>query len=208
MTALDVLVEQGKRRAFVSVLDWPGWCRSAKTVPDALEAGADYRPRFAAAMKHAALHVPARPDFHVLQTVEGNATTDFGAPAMPCESDEAAMSAAVIRRHLACLQAAWDTLDEVVAHAPASLRKGPRGGGRDRDAVVQHVNNAERAYSSKVGLRLLSDEPITDRRTQLIDTLRTRARQDFDGVGWPTRYAIRRIAWHVLDHAWEIEDRS
>jgi len=25
---------------------------------------------------------------------------------------------------------------------------------------------------------------------------------------WPARYAIRRTAWHVLDHAWEIEDRS
>ena len=26
--------------------------------------------------------------------------------------------------------------------------------------------------------------------------------------GWPVRYAARRIAWHVLDHAWEIEDKS
>ncbi|HET6213465.1 MAG TPA: hypothetical protein VFE14_11405, partial [Micromonosporaceae bacterium] len=26
--------------------------------------------------------------------------------------------------------------------------------------------------------------------------------------GWPARYAARRIAWHVLDHAWEIEDKS
>ena len=25
---------------------------------------------------------------------------------------------------------------------------------------------------------------------------------------WPQRYAARRIGWHVLDHAWEIEDRS
>jgi len=25
---------------------------------------------------------------------------------------------------------------------------------------------------------------------------------------WPPRYAARRIAWHALDHAWEIEDRS
>ena len=26
--------------------------------------------------------------------------------------------------------------------------------------------------------------------------------------GWPHRYAARRIAWHVLDHAWEMEDRA
>ena len=25
---------------------------------------------------------------------------------------------------------------------------------------------------------------------------------------WTARYAARRIAWHALDHAWEIEDRS
>ncbi len=25
--------------------------------------------------------------------------------------------------------------------------------------------------------------------------------------GWPTSYALRRIAWHVIDHIWEIEDR-
>jgi hypothetical protein len=27
------------------------------------------------------------------------------------------------------------------------------------------------------------------------------------GQRWPARYFVRRAAWHVLDHAWEIEDR-
>ena len=26
--------------------------------------------------------------------------------------------------------------------------------------------------------------------------------------GWPPRYAARRVAWHVLDHAWEMQDRG
>jgi hypothetical protein len=26
--------------------------------------------------------------------------------------------------------------------------------------------------------------------------------------GWPPRTAARRIAWHVLDHQWEIGDKS
>ncbi|MEY2437652.1 MAG: hypothetical protein QOF97_2488, partial [Acidimicrobiaceae bacterium] len=26
--------------------------------------------------------------------------------------------------------------------------------------------------------------------------------------GWAYRYAARRIAWHALDHAWEMQDRS
>ena len=28
------------------------------------------------------------------------------------------------------------------------------------------------------------------------------------GRTWTARYAARRIAWHALDHAWEMEDRS
>jgi hypothetical protein len=27
------------------------------------------------------------------------------------------------------------------------------------------------------------------------------------GERWPALFAIRRSAWHALDHAWEIEDR-
>jgi hypothetical protein len=27
------------------------------------------------------------------------------------------------------------------------------------------------------------------------------------GRKWPQRYAARRIAWHALDHTWEIEDK-
>jgi hypothetical protein len=26
--------------------------------------------------------------------------------------------------------------------------------------------------------------------------------------GWTTRYAARRIAWHILEHAWEMQDRA
>lgn len=26
--------------------------------------------------------------------------------------------------------------------------------------------------------------------------------------GWATRYAARRTAWHVLEHAWEMQDRA
>jgi hypothetical protein len=38
-------------------------------------------------------------------------------------------------------------------------------------------------------------------------------RQPSDGSAladrkWTARYAAHRIAWHSLDHAWEIEDRT
>jgi hypothetical protein len=115
-------------------------------------------------------------------------------------------------RHAAIVAAAWETLDAVAAGAPPELRKGPRGGGRDRDAIVDHVVEAERSYARKVGVR---HKPFADRAAML--TTRKELVAVLTGAtdgeplaprGWPPRYASRRIAWHVLDHAWEIEDRS
>ncbi|MFZ5851554.1 MAG: hypothetical protein ACOYY2_09200 [Actinomycetota bacterium] len=105
------------------------------------------------------------------------------------------------------LAAAWATLDRVAATAPAALRKGPRGGGRDRDAVVAHVEEAELAYARKVGVRLPA-RPGPALRAAVLDVVRDPGRVVPDQRGWPLRYAVRRFAWHVLDHAWEIEDRS
>ena len=114
---------------------------------------------------------------------------------------------------MALLEAAWAELDAVAAGAPASLRKGPRGGGRDRDAMMQHVFEAERHYAGKVGIRM----PAPEWRERGITELRARYREvlgrAWDGKpyaerGWPTRYAIRRIAWHTLDHAWEMQDKG
>lgn len=106
--------------------------------------------------------------------------------------------------------ASWIIFDRVVAGAPAELRKGPRGGGRDRDAMVDHVLAAEAAYAGKLGIRLRQpargdSAAVSALRNAILETLgasRTREK------GWPPRYAARRMAWHVLDHAWEIDDRS
>ena len=55
----------------------------------------------------------------------------------------------------ALVAASWTVLDRVVEKALRSrLRKGPRGGGRDRDAIVEHVLGAETMYARKIGLRL------------------------------------------------------
>ncbi|MEX2238692.1 MAG: hypothetical protein WEB00_14300 [Dehalococcoidia bacterium] len=114
----------------------------------------------------------------------------------------------------ALVEAAWTVLDGVAAGAPASLRKGPRGGGRGRDKILQHVLNAEAAYARKIGIR--HPEPALDDANAvqaLRSAIATALGSASDGSppaakGWPARYAARRIAWHVLDHAWEIEDRS
>jgi hypothetical protein len=46
-------------------------------------------------------------------------------------------------------------------------------------------------------------------RAAMLDTLRAaREGGPLGGRRWPARYAAHRIAWHALDHAWEIEDRT
>jgi hypothetical protein len=204
--ALDVVVEIGTRRVFASALDWPGWARSGRDEAAAVEALLDYTDRFRPVSERAGLRLGQRLDVRIVERVKGNATTDFGAPATAATAETRPLTGTAAARQAALLTAAWATLDDVAAEAPASLRKGPRGGGRDRDAVVRHVVDAERAYAAKIGLRA-ADHP--DLRAAILGALRAPG----DGGelrpgGWTSRYATRRIGWHVLDHAWEIEDKS
>ncbi len=144
----------------------------------------------------------------------GNATTDFGAPGVSAAADSRGLTAAAARAQVAILRAAWQSLDDAVATAPAELRKGPRGGGRDRDEVARHVAAAEGAYARKVGVRIPTaqwEDPamLPSCRSSLAAALdRATDGEPVGPTGWAPRYALRRIVWHVLDHAWEIQDRS
>jgi len=102
----------------------------------------------------------------------------------------------------------------VVAAAPAELRKGPRGGGRDTAKIVAHVMDSDGAYANEMGIKVRSFAPddraaIQAMRQAMLDVLRAaRDGEPLAGRRWPARYAAHRIAWHALDHAWEIEDRT
>jgi hypothetical protein len=97
--------------------------------------------------------------------------------------------------------------DRVVLNAPAQLRKGPHGAGCDRDDISDHVAASELAYARKLGIRLGSD--LAASRAAIVEVLAAPSEgSPLAAKGWPPRYAARRIAWHVLDHAWEIEDKS
>jgi hypothetical protein len=216
MPAIPVYLEVGEKRVFASALDWPGWTRSARDEPRALEALAAYATRYAAVPKAARIEFASDPKstFKVVERVQGNATTDFGAPAMPASSDTKALAPAEAERICALLRASWKVFDAAVARAPAELRKGPRGGGRDRDKIADHVIDAESAYTPKLGLKLKTprrdDKVAVDAtRKAILDALRASAGAPQTGEKrWPPRYVARRMAWHLLDHAWEIEDRS
>jgi hypothetical protein len=210
--SIAVTMEAVDRKAFASALDWPGWSRSGKTEALALEALAGHGARYGVIADRAGARFPADvsvEDLEVVERVVGDASTTFGVPGRVTEQDLRPVTSAQANQFADLLQAAWDTLADIVAAAPAKLRKGPRGGGRDRDKVVAHVEEAERSYARSIGLRPARDAPIDEVRAQIMEVFRLGTDgSPLPGGTWPLRYAARRITWHVLDHAWEIEDRS
>jgi hypothetical protein len=191
-------MEVGGKKAFASAADWPGWSRGGKDEKLALEALAAYAPRYARVVKLARMDFPSHSlEFEVVERQKGNASTDYGVPGTPA-ADEAKVTPKDIERQIAIMEASWKYLDQVKSKVPKDLRKGPRGGGRDRDKMYAHVLDAETAYAS--ALRVKLKEP--DRKALL-----AALRHPSPDAKWPAAYAIRRIAWHALDHAWEMEDR-
>jgi hypothetical protein len=223
VTPIDVYLEIGRKRVFAAALGWPGWCRSGRDEPSALRALVEYGPRYAAAIsKVVDGFVPAKDakDLNLVERLEGDATTDFGAPHVPPTLDSVALDDRELDRLSKLLQATWRAFDSAArAAASTPLRAGPRGGGRDVPKMRAHVLESDTAYIAQLGGRfrpggrsLKAD--MTDLRQAFLDTLAARVRGELPTIGargglrWSPRYAIRRSAWHALDHAWEIEDRS
>lgn len=215
---IGVAVEAGAKKAFATAVDWPGWSRSGKTEELAVAALAAATERYATVAREAGEPFPSPPhgveDFRIVERNPGGASTDFGVPSVVTDHDRRPVSRSEADRLRRLVAAAWTVFDRVAANAPAELRKGPRGGGRDRDKIVDHVLDADHAYSREMGLRLAAPSrvdrgSIETMRSAMLDLLGEPSDgSPLGGRRWPPRYAANRIAWHALDHAWEIEDRS
>jgi hypothetical protein len=211
---LAVALEGTGKKVFASALEWPGWSRSGKTEEAAIEALLAYAPRYGPVARAAAFDFPARFDVDVMERLEGGSGTEFGVPSLPTIADARPVDAAESSRLAAIVAAAWATFDKIAAGAPAELRRGPRGGGRDRDKMIGHVIGADGAYAREIGIRTKEPDPtdpagVAALRAAVLEVLRQPSDgSPLAGRRWPLRYAARRIAWHALDHAWEMEDRS
>ena len=213
---IHVILEITDRKTFATAADWPGWSRGARTEAEALASLAGYAPRYARVARAAGLELPATdPDavtFEVVDRVEGSSGTSFGVPSHVAPSDREPLDAAEAARRAALVEAAWATFERIASGAPAELRKGPRGGGRDTATIVGHVEEADRAYAAEMGIPAElrgARAGIATARAAILDVLRAPGDgMPLAGRRWTARYAAARVAWHALDHAWEIEDRS
>ncbi len=220
---VPVYLERGDKRVFAAALDWPGWARGGRSPEEALAALVAAGPRYAAAVGKAlpSFVAPSDPsDLEVVHRLTGGSGTDFGVPGRSPEEDDRPIGRAERERLAAILEGSWAAFDAAsTAARGVELRKGPRGGGRDLDRIVDHVREAEEAYVVQFGAKRSvidrgAGDATTRRRAAILDVLATKASgrplPEPSGVGkpWNARYFVRRTAWHVLDHAWEIEDRA
>jgi hypothetical protein len=80
--------------------------------------------------------------------------------------------------------------------------------------MLQHVLGSEAGYARLLAVKhkepaLGDTAAIQALRDDIVAVLRkARSGDPLREKGWPPRYAARRIAWHALDHGWEMQDRS
>jgi hypothetical protein len=215
-----VVVESGDKRFFVSALDWPGWSRGAKSREDALATFIDYGSRYKKSVGTAAadLQLPAAvEDLDVVATSSGDKNVDYGVPHGVLKPDHETLTDAQLEEQIKRLKAAWKAFESASTKAKGkTLTKGPRGGGRTVAQMVEHVHGADReAYIPTLGAQAPPKSAKRDEdEAAFVEALHAKLRGELPEKGprggdrWPARYAIRRSAWHALDHAWEIEDRS
>jgi hypothetical protein len=215
---MRVFVEAGDKKVFAGTIDWPGLARSAKTEPDALERLFEYLPRYKASLGVTArdLELPADAAALVVAArLRGGSGTDFGVPSVVADFDREALGTDDLRQQVELLRAAWRAFESAAERARGKpLATGPRGGGRSREKIVDHVIEADLAYIAALGAKPPRDAGELEHvQAALVEALGAKIRGELPEVGprggerWPARYAIRRSAWHALDHAWELEDR-
>lgn len=216
---IRLAIDSGEKRAFATAVDWPGWSRSGKTRDEALTRLLEYGARYKKSLGRAAstLTPPQSvDDLEVVATVSGDKNADYGVPHATVKPDLAPISQAQLDDQVKLLEAAWKAFADAAAAARGkTLAAGPRGGGRSLSKIVEHVHEADRlAYIVSLGAQAPPSSASRDEvEAAFVEALHAKVRGELPEKGprggerWSARYAIRRSAWHALDHAWEIEDR-
>jgi hypothetical protein len=208
---------KGKKSVAFS-LDWPGWSRGAKTADLAVELLESYRERYRPIAELAGMadEFDAAGPLEVVEDGLGTPSVDFwGISFSPSSTEHGPMTEAELDRGITILQACWTFFDGVAARVSAEMRKGPRGGGRDRDRIIRHTIRTESEdFAKQVGLRIpeeaaLTPEGLRKHRTDYVAAMRAyNAGEGKRMRSWSLPYLIRHSAFHTLDHAWEMEDKD
>jgi hypothetical protein len=215
------VVERGPagKKAVAFSLDWPGWSRGARTAEVALQRLEAYRERYRpiARLARMARAFDAAGPVEVVEERVGTGSTDFwGISFSPSATEHGVLSKAELDRSLTLLRACWTFFDAIAARVSPEMRKGPRGGGRDRDRIISHTIRTESEdFAKQVGLRIpeggaMTPEGLRQYRVDYVAAIRAYNAGEVARPmrSWTLPFLIRHSAYHVLDHAWEMEDKD
>jgi hypothetical protein len=215
--AIQTVIERGKKKNAVAFApDWPGLSRGASSAERALEKLETYADRYrgVAALAGLSGEFPATPKFKVVEELTGTGSTDFWAISwVPATSEQGPMSKEGFERKLVILRACWKYFDRVEARVSAELKKGPRGGGRDRDQIVRHIFANEQQWAKMLAVDVPDDAMLTAQGRAKYRNAYVRGLRAYNAAGksartWQLQFLLRHTAFHVMDHAWEMEDKD
>ena len=219
--SVRVVLERGpKGKKFAAyAVDWPGWSRGAKTAEGALTTLAEYRERYRPIPVRAGFtrEFDRAGKFDIVEDRIGTGSTDFWAISFsPSSLEPDPMDAAELERKIALLQACWAYFDDVAARVSPVMRKGPRGGGRDRDEIIGHTIRVESlGFADKVGVSVpeegaVAPGALAPYRSAYLDAMRAYQRGEVARPmkKWSLAFLVRHSAFHTMDHAWEMEDKD
>jgi hypothetical protein len=215
---LRLILEIGKKRRVVAgAMDWPGLDRWGTSGDEAVEKLLSYVPRYVDVAERAGMgraFARAR-DVEVVERVPGSSSTDFwGIAHVPSQIEREVLSSADLERRLDLLRASWAYFDDVPARVSRELRPGSRSAGRSREQIIRHVYyNEPEQFSRKVEVRtplevVLTPDGLATHRREYLDAIRAYNAGGKPARTWPVQFLVRRTAHHVMDHAWEMEDRN
>ena len=218
---IRTVIERGPRekRSVAFALDWPGWNRGAKSADLALETLESYRERYRpiADLAGMAREFDAAGSLEIVEDRVGPGSVDFWGISFSASSTEhGPLSDAEFEREIKLLRACWTFFDGVAARVSPEMRKGPRGGGRDRNRIIRHTIRTESEdFAKQVGLRIAEEAALTPdglrrHRETYVEAMRAYNVGDIEKRmrSWTLPFLIRHSAFHTLDHAWEMEDKD
>jgi hypothetical protein len=216
---MRVRVEQGPKgkKNVAYAIDWPGLERGAKTEELALAKLADSRNRYLPIAREAGLEFDyaGEGDIEVTDRYIGTGSTDFWGisfASAPAEIEQT-YDAEAFEQHLALLQSSWRFFDAVAARVSPELKRGPRGGGRDRDHIVRHVLFNEADWAKGIDVQVEQESLLDPAGRQAYRDQFAAALRETQAAGkmaktWTLSFLVRHSAYHTLDHAWEMEDKD
>lgn len=208
------IIEAGHKKDFAPALDWPGWSRSGKSEEGAIRTLTRYADRYRKVIELARLDgiVDLANSPNVMESVQGSGATHLSVPDRIVQIEGAWMSSEECDRQIAIVRACRGYFDDTGGRVSEDGQKGPRGDGRNRSLIIDHTIGADRGYARQIGVKTPKDQietsaGIVGNRNDVLNAIR-QLNGDRTETKWPLRYFIRQVTWHLLDHAWEMDDRG